>query len=95
MEDLAPALAFMTLFVSGAAVLIFRPLASRLGDLIAEMQRNRYAAKVDDAELARVRVALEQVSNRLELMEERLDFTERLLRSSQEQKAIGATRNGP
>ena len=93
MEDLAPALVFMTLFVSGAAVLIFRPLATRLGDLIAEMQRNRQSSKVDDAEIARMRVALEQVSNRMELMEERLDFTERLIRSSQEQKAIGPTRN--
>jgi hypothetical protein len=88
MEDMAPAITFMTFAICAAAVLILRPLSTRLGDLLAEMQKARSGNKLDDAELTRMRVAVEHMSNRLELMEERLDFTERLLGNRRETPAL-------
>lgn len=69
-------------FVSVAAVLILRPLTKRLGLVLELMSRERTAARTDDTDMARLRVQLEHVSKRLELMEERVDFTERLVSSS-------------
>ena len=37
----------------------------------------------DDAELARIRAALEGMAHRFDLMEQRVDFTERLVENSQ------------
>lgn len=81
MSDLAPALATMTFFISVAAVAILRPLTKRLGELLVQMQRERQAARTDQAEIAQLKALLEQANARLELLEERLDFTERLLAS--------------
>lgn len=79
MEEMVFALVPMTLFVSVAAVLIFRPLAKRLGDLLVHFQKDRQGARLDQNELGRLMALLEQMNGRLELMEERLDFAERLL----------------
>lgn len=82
MHDLAGIFVPMTLFVSIAAVAILRPLTKRLGDLLAAIAESKTTARTGDAEAARLRVALEQMGGRLELMEERLEFTERLLATS-------------
>lgn len=75
MEELIP----ITMFVCIAAVAILRPISKRLGGLLEVMTRERTASNVDSAELTRVRTAIEHVARRIDLMEERLDFTERLL----------------
>jgi hypothetical protein len=80
-EELIP----ITMFMCIAAVLILRPVSTRLGRLLEAMTRERIQqaapASREDPQLARVTLLLEQVSRRMELMEERLDFTERLVGS--------------
>ena len=79
MEILIP----IFLFMSVAAVLILRPLTKRLGLVLEMMSRDRQPVRgADDTDVARLRVHLDHVSKRLELMEERVDFTERLIASS-------------
>lgn len=87
MEDLVPMVISTSLFFSIAAVLIFRPLSRRLGDLIAMLAQSRAGAsmaapKADDVETVRLRATVEHLTARLELMEERLDFAERVLAAS-------------
>lgn len=80
MEELIP----IVMFLSIAAVAILRPLTSRFGKLLEAMARERTAAvkaAAEDPDSARLRVLVEHMSRRLELIEERLDFTERLLSS--------------
>jgi len=84
MEELAPALVGITFFFSVAAVLIFRPLTKRLGDMLTQMQRDRQGARLDQGEIARVHNQMEQMQGRIELLEERLEFTERLLDPGQQ-----------
>jgi hypothetical protein len=76
MEELIP----IVLFLSIAAVMILRPLTTRLGKLIEQMalQRAQYTAS-GGAELAEMRVALDHLGKRLDLLDERQDFTERLV----------------
>lgn len=76
----------ITMFVCFAAVAILRPLSGKLGLLLEAMSRERMArlsTVPQNAETERVRVLLEALSRRLDLVEERLDFTERLLSSGQ------------
>jgi len=83
MEEFIP----ITLFMCIAAIAILRPISTRLGGLIEAMTRDRVAASSptrigDDSEIARIRVLMEHVSRRMDLIEERLDFTERLVAGS-------------
>ncbi len=83
MEVLIP----ITFFVCVAGVLILRPLTKRLGILLETMARERQtgldggaraqsaASEVEARMTARL---LERMSHRLDLIEERLDFVERL-----------------
>jgi len=77
MEVLIP----ITMFISIAAIAILRPLTTRLGGLLHAMARERTPRPVEDQEFTRLRTLVEQLSGRLDLIEERLDFTERLLNS--------------
>lgn len=77
-DVIAPVVVSVALFVSTAAVLIFRPLTKRIGDRIAASKAAPPAA-APSAELAALRQALEDTTTRVELLEQRLDFTERLL----------------
>jgi hypothetical protein len=79
MEALVP----ITLFLSIAAVLILRPLTRRLGMLLEHSLKQRQDSGSLEVENASLRLALDQVSKRLELMEDRLDFTERLVAAAQ------------
>jgi hypothetical protein len=87
-EIIAPVVVSIALFVTTGAVLIFRPLTKRLGDRIAASSKQPTIVHADEAELARMRQALEETNARLELMEQRLDFTERLLTGPREGTAI-------
>lgn len=83
MEVLIP----MTLFICAAAVLILRPATKRLGVLLEAIARERQAgldgraraqSAVSEVEARTTARLLEQMSHRLDLIEERLDFVERL-----------------
>ena len=76
MGELGPFLVPMTLFISGAAVLIFRgPLGKAIGERISGSSPQR--ATLDDAEA--LHHEIEELRYRLADVEERLDFTDRLL----------------
>jgi hypothetical protein len=79
MEELIP----IFLFLSVAAVLILRPLTKRLGLLLEAMARAKMGTPSDPAEVAQLRASLEHMTKRLDLAEERLDFTERLVSAGQ------------
>ncbi|MGH3927920.1 MAG: hypothetical protein ACRDTT_34510 [Pseudonocardiaceae bacterium] len=92
MEALIPIFLFMCV----AAVMILRPISSKLGGLLEAMARERHAPhQVDTGEIARIRMLLENVAKRVELMEERLDFTERLLSTSRRTGVAGSLRSDP
>lgn len=87
MEPLIP----IALFFCAAAVLILRPVTARLGNLFDAMAREKRAVQPgESAELARLRNVLEHMSGRLDLLEERLDFTERLLSSGESRSSATA-----
>jgi hypothetical protein len=85
MEMLVP----ITFFFSVAAVMILRPISKNFGKLLEQMARDRRERGTADVDVASLRLTLEHVGKRLELMEERLDFTERLLASG-DRSAKGA-----
>ena len=79
MEPLIP----IFLFLCIAAVLILRPVTKKLGLLLEAFARSKMAAPAEAGEVARLQAAGEQLSKRLDLVDERLDFTERLVSAAQ------------
>ncbi len=74
---IAPMVVAIVFMVTTGAVLIFRPLTKRLGERLSH--RQVAPPPVDEGELIQLRQALEDTSARLEKLEQRVDFTERLL----------------
>ncbi len=75
MEELVPIFLFMCI----AAVMIFRPMTKRLGTLLEEMARERRALRSpENGQMDRVVGLLEQLNTRLDLLEDRMEFMERL-----------------
>lgn len=89
-EFIAPMIVSVVLFVTIGGVLILRPLALRVSELLELYARDRTQGA--DRELAQVRELLESMNARLQLMEERQDFTERLLASSSKDDEEDASR---
>jgi hypothetical protein len=88
-EDRVEVLIPITLFLSVAAVLILRPMTSKVGSLLEALSRERMPARTPVADTdARVVALLEQISRRLELVEERVDFTERLVSSRPRDESV-------
>ncbi len=82
---IAPMVVGMTLFLTVGGVLIFRPLTKRLGDVIYMMQERKYAPTND--ELKRIAQLMEHLDNRLDRLEHRQDFSERMLTVPEERSA--------
>lgn len=91
MEALVP----ITLFLCITAVAILRPISKRIGGLLEVMTRERSQKQSADSELnaARTTLVLEQLSHRLELIEERLDFTERLMNAPDRRRTFSRSRD--
>ena len=84
MEELIPI--FLTL--STAAVLILRPITKKLGLLLEAIAKSKMGVTQDSTkDLALIRGTLEQMSKRLDLIDERQDFTERLVSTAQNRAA--------
>lgn len=79
-EILAPLILGVTITLSAAGVLILRPLAKRLGDLIEATAQNKRAESKNE-ELTRITEVVGRLTDRIENLEERLDFNERVLSS--------------
>lgn len=92
MEELIP----IVLFLSIAAVVILRPISKRLGSLLEAMARERQPTQIDASEIARIRGMIEHVGRRMDLIEERLDFTERLIGAGSDKRpAAMLSEEGP
>lgn len=77
-EFVAPLIMSVVLILTVGGVLILRPIARHLGTLLEAMTRE----KLDGGrghELAHIRELMETMNQRLQLMEERQEFTDRLL----------------
>ena len=76
-EMIAPMIVGTVFILTTGGVLVLRPIAKRLGALLEVMAREK--AALPNEELRHLRDQVETMTQRLSLMEERQDFTERLL----------------
>jgi hypothetical protein len=78
MEELIPIVMFLCI----AGVAILRPITKPLGRLLDAMAQERLAARSggqsDDTRMERVATLLEVLNDRLDLLDERVQFVERL-----------------
>lgn len=77
-EFLAPMIVAVTLFLTVGGVLILRPIAKHLGSYLEALTRRQLEGD-RRLEVSQLRDILETMEARLQLMEERQDFSERLL----------------
>lgn len=82
-NDVAPMVMGVVFFVMVGLVLLLRPIAKKLGNLlevVAEEKRHRLTAQPMAAQDAgRIANILESVDRRLSQLEERQEFTDKLL----------------
>ncbi|HSH75467.1 MAG TPA: hypothetical protein VLA09_07290 [Longimicrobiales bacterium] len=83
-EFIAPMVVSIVLILTVGGVVLLRPLAKRLSELLDSYARDREAGV--HVEMGRMRDLLETVNARLQLLEERQDFTERLLGTSEKER---------
>jgi hypothetical protein len=83
----------ITMFMCIAAVMILRPVTKKLGGLLEAISRDRTQARAEDANTTRVVALMEHMHRRLDHLEERLDFTERLVsdRRPDGRRSLGRT----
>lgn len=70
-----------TITAGVASVMIFRPLTKQLGQLLEQMRRDRQLG-AEQPDPARMAELIERLLDRLERLEARQDFTERVLESA-------------
>ena len=76
-EFIAPMIVSVVFIVTVGGVAVLRPIAKRVSDLLELYAQHRQSGIESDVH--QVRDLLETMDARLQLMEERQDFTERLL----------------
>lgn len=76
-EMVAPMLTAIVFFLTVGGVAVLRPISKRVGDLLEVYARDRQQGL--ESEIGQVRDLLETLDARLHLIEERQDFTDRLL----------------
>ena len=81
--DVAMMSVLITLIVTSGAVLILRPVAKRLGELLHAMTEQRLRQPQVQPEMAQIRDLLTGIDGRLSLLEERQDFAEALMASGE------------
>lgn len=93
-EYLAPLILGVVLILTVGGVLILRPVAKHLGALLEAMTRERLDPRRTQ-ELGHIREMLETMTQRLQLMEERQEFTDRLLErgSSEDPRLVEGPRS--
>jgi len=76
-EFIAPMVISVVMFVTIGGVMVLRPISKKVGDLLELYARERREGLQGDVH--QVRDLMETMNARLQLLEERQDFTERLL----------------
>lgn len=87
-NNVAPMIVAVVMIVTIGGVLVLRPIAKKAGDLMEALARDKQAGLQND--VGQLRDILETMNARLALMEERLDFTERLLSGQKKPEALVA-----
>ena len=94
MEEFIPIFLFMCV----AAVLILRPVTKRLGLLIEALAKERMAglpgaarasSSLSEDQVDRIAGALDRLNSRIDLMDDRMAFVERLVESRPRQRLTG------
>jgi hypothetical protein len=85
-DSIAPMIVGVTFFLTVGGVLVLRPISKRVGDLLEIMARDKQAGLEND--VGHMRDLLETMNARLQLMEERQDFTERLLAGDRKKEEL-------
>lgn len=83
-NEVAPMIVSVVFIVTTGGVLLLRPIAKRLGDILEIMAREKQEGLQND--VGHIRDLLETMNARLQLLEERQDFTERLLSGGSERR---------
>ena len=86
-NNIAPMIVAVVLFLTIGGVLVLRPIAKRIGDLLEIYARDRQAGL--EGEVHQMRDLVETLNARLQLLEERQDFTDRLLAAPKKEKTDG------
>ena len=89
-EFIAPMIVAVVLILTVGGVLVLRPLAKRLSELLELYARGRTTGVEHD--VGQLRDLLETMSARLELLEDRQDFTERLIGAGERPEVKGQPR---
>ena len=89
-ELIASMITIVVLTLTVGGVVLLRPIAKRLGDLVELMLRDKQQGI--ESEVGRMTDLLETINARMVLMEERQDFTERLLASPERTKEHDASK---
>ncbi len=74
----------IVLFISIAAIAIFRPLTKKLGSILERNTAERNKAESPDVE--RIARVMEHLVDRMDRLEERVDFAERMLESGSRER---------
>ena len=90
-EIIAPMIVSIVFILTVGGVLVIRPIAKRISELLELYARDKTTGIENDVH--QVRELLETMNIRLQLMEERQDFTEKLLHSGVD-RAKGETTEG-
>jgi hypothetical protein len=77
--DIAPMIVMVTGIITAGAVLLFRPMAKRIGELIHAMTQERLSPGLGSRDVAQLADLMNRLESRLSLLEERQGFTESLL----------------
>lgn len=92
MEELIPIFMFMCI----AGVMILRPVTKKLGLLIEALAKERMAhvqvrdgRGLDDVQMERITAALERLHGRLDRVDDRIAFMERLVEERPRQRLTG------
>ncbi len=95
-HEIAPLIIGVTLILSISGVIILRPLAKRLGDLIELRAREKTKQpELQNEQLERLTELVSHLTDRLESMEERQEFAERLLMDDRDAPAGAGSRKRP
>ncbi len=85
-EYIAPMIVMVTATITIGGVLVLRPIAKRISDLLELYGREKQSGVA--TELSQMRDLLETMSARFQLLEERQDFTERLLSKGHDEQDV-------
>lgn len=85
-EMMAPMLVAIVAILTGGGVLILRPISKRMAELLELYARDKQSGV--QSEVGQMRDLLETMNARLQLMEDRQDFTERLIASGEKPSAL-------